>query len=536
MKITVSRAVSYNVNTRDTALLLDDMPGAFVPGQIASALVDDDDHVAIEAASGHWDVRPNATRLGRALRFEVEVFRVSLATGNREGRILETDRDTRVLFDSHGQPVLELRFDDETGEFRVLRVSDGSRAEIYSGVFEAEPPAVEGFTNGGRAVAIDIPGEGVRRLDIATGEVTDYDISGTAFRDARMLVDTVSHEVVGYLAQDDLPQQSFLRSDLTALRDELSGILTEEAIELRSWDQRKTKFVVVGWDRGRPANYYLLDLRTGALGLLDTTHVLPDGGAGVRERLVYTNRDGMEIEAWLTRPADVDAPPLILLPHGGPRAHDTGVFDWQAAYYSSLGYAVLQPNYRGSTGRGQDFIEAGIGEFGTGMIQDMIDGARHVSENGLASADYCAIGGSYGGYAALMLALEDPEHVRCAVSFGGVTAPFAFIGTRDYSDTLVRYWERYIGSRFDDREYRESISPVDRAGEFSQPLLVMHGEEDTVVPPGQLRLLRRELRRRPDAEFILLPDENHYLDTVAAREAFLRESTEFLAEHFPAGR
>ena len=100
----------------------------------------------------------------------------------------------------------------------------------------------------------------------------------------------------------------------------------------------------------------------------------------------------------------------------------------------------------------------------------------------------------------------------------------------------MRYWERYIGSRFDDRAYRQAISPVDRAGEFSQPLLVMHGDEDTVVPPGQLRLLRRELDGRGDAEFIMLPGENHYLDTQTARTAFLRASRDFLAEHYPADR
>lgn len=537
LEITVARAASFNVRTRETVLLLDDMPGAFVPGQIVSALVDDDEHVALEAMSGRWSDRPNASRLGSDARYETTVFKVSLEDGNRDEQIFETGQNAFVVLDAHGVPVLEVRIEDETGEFGIYRVVDGASQRLYSEVFEAEYPQIPGFTDNGEAVALDIPGVGIRRLEIATGELSDYDLSGTGLSEASLMVDTVSREVIGYSSQGALPEQRFLRSDFTALREELSGILTEAVVELRSWNQAKTKFVVIGWDVGRPPNYYLLDLQTGGLGLLDTAYALPDGGAGVRERLTYANREGQEIEAWLTRPAGVEGPlPLILLPHGGPRARDSGVFDWQAAYFSSLGYAVLQPNYRGSTGQGEAFIAAGIGEFGTGMIADMIDGARHVSANGLAEADYCAVGGSYGGYAALMLALEDPEHVRCAISFGGVTAPFAFIGTRDYSDTLVRYWERYIGSRFDDRAYRQAISPVDRAGEFSQPLLVMHGDEDTVVPPGQLRLLRRELDGRGDAEFIMLPGENHYLDTQTARTAFLRASRDFLAEHYPADR
>lgn len=536
LEITVSRAASFNVHTRETALLLDDMPGAFVPGQIASALVDDEDHVALEAISGRWNYRPNASRLGSQATYETSVFKVSLSDGNRDEQIFESEEGEYVVFDAYGAPVLEVHIDDETGAYSVFRISGDAPEELYSQTFVAEFPSIPGFTDNGRAVAIDVPGVGVRRLDIETGELSEYELPGPGLGEARLVVDTVSREVIGYRSLGALPEQRFLRPDFAALREELSGILTETVIELRSWNQPKTKFVVIGWDIGQPPNYYLLDLQSGGLGLLGTAYDLPEGGAGVRERLTYANRDGQEIEAWITRPADSSGPlPLILLPHGGPRSHDTGVFDWQAAYYASLGYAVLQPNYRGSTGRGEAFIQAGIGEFGTGMIHDMIDAARHVSESGLAEAEYCAIGSSYGGYAALMLALEDPGHVRCAMSFGGVTAPFAFIGERDYSDSLVRYWERYIGSRFDDRDYRESISPVDRAGEFSQPLLIMHGDEDTVVPPGQLRLLRRELDGRPDTRFVMLEDENHYLDTRTSREAFLRESTEFLAEHFPAG-
>ena len=537
LEITVSRAASFNIHTRNTALLLDDMPGAFVPGQIASALVDDEEHVALEAMSGRWNYRPNASRLGEAASYETSVFKVSLADGNRDEQILETDAGRFAVLDAHGVPVLEVRIEDDSGTFSIHRASSGNSEPLYSQQFQAEFPVIPGFTDSGRAVAIDIPEVGVRRLDIETGELSDYDLAGTGLTDARLMVDTVSREVIGYRSQGALPEQHFLRSDFTALTEELGTILTEQVIELRSWNQSKTKFVVVGWDVGQPPNYYLLDLQTGGLGLLDTAYNLPEGGAGVRERLTYDNREGQEIEAWLTRPADADGPaPLIVLPHGGPRSHDSGVFDWQAAYYASLGYAVLQPNYRGSTGRGEAFIAAGIGEFGTGMIHDMIDGARHVADRGLAQADYCAIGGSYGGYAALMLALEDPAHVKCAISFGGVTAPFAFIGTQDYSDSLVRYWEQYIGSRFDDRDYRQMISPVDRAAEFSQPLLVMHGDEDTVVPPGQLRLLRRELDGRANTRFIMLDDENHYLDTRTARQAFLRESTDFLAEHFPVDR
>lgn len=324
---------------------------------------------------------------------------------------------------------------------------------------------------------------------------------------------------------------------MQGLLAELQQILTEDSVVITGWNRAKQKFIVRGRDEGVPANFYLLDLTTGGLGLLDVEYELPEPGPGPRRLVNYPASDGLEIRGWLTLPPGSGPRdggfPLVVLPHGGPQARDTGTFDWWAGYYAALGYAVFQPNFRGSEGRGPEFVEAGYGGFGTRMIDDMIDGARYLQETGVARPGaYCTVGGSYGGYAALMMALRDNENVACVVTFAGVTHPFAMLGGAGGTG-YARYWEAYMGSRFEDDDYQDSISPMARAGEIHQPVLAMHGDLDTTVPYEQMEMFQRAAGGRSNFRFLTFEGQDHYLDSRIARSALLRESGEFLTEYLP---
>lgn len=223
------------------------------------------------------------------------------------------------------------------------------------------------------------------------------------------------------------------------------------------------------------------------------------------------------------------------MPHGGPQSRDTGEYDWWASFYASQGYAVLQPNFRGSSGYGHEFVEAGYGGFGTRMIDDMIDGVHYLQNAGIAnSGRYCAAGASYGGYAALMLALRDPENVACVISFAGVTDPFAIMESSSALNTELRYWEQYTGSRYGSPAEQAVITPVERAGEYRAPLLILHGNQDTTVPFGQFRLLRDAMANRSNARFVEMDGADHYPGNPDARASLLRESQVFLEQCFPA--
>ncbi|WP_339742640.1 alpha/beta fold hydrolase [uncultured Maricaulis sp.] len=531
---TLNQPIAYSVATGRSEMLM-------VGSNMVSPLIGDDDRIAVQITYALDTRARTGSRIESRDDFGTVVYEMNLQNGRRVRRLhVSTDSAFDYVMNQAGEAVLEARFVDETGQYTINRSGRGSHEAIYSGIFNGEIPAIYGLADGGRATAVRIPGLGLRRLDIASGEVSRFDVGDVDVSLMDPIVDDYAMDVVGFTYVDDLRRQIFTNPELAAVHAELRQILTEDSITITAWNRDWTKLVVVGEDSGQPANIYLLDLTSGGLGLLDVETVLPEGQApSPRNRFDYTASDGLAIEAYVTLPpgqTQADGPfPLIVMPHGGPQARDTAGYGWWSSFYASLGYAVLQPNFRGSDGYGYDFLEAGYGGFGTRMIDDIIDGAHALQQSGLARPGaYCASGWSYGGYAALMVALRDPENVACAISFAGVTDPFAILESRNSLEISVRYWEQFMGDRYGNRAQQGTITPAERAADFRAPLLIMHGELDTTVPYGQFRLMYNAMEGRSNARFVTLPGEDHYLSNPQARATVLRESQAFLDENFPA--
>ena len=539
-EFTVSRAVSYNLDSGDAAVLLGRYGNVVNNDRITSSLINDPDRVAMQLSvvpEGGNEIPSRISRNRRSV--ETVAYSVDLDDGTVDD-VLATSQASVIhyVLDAEGEPVYEVRYDTGSGRWAIHSSDRRQRDAIFSGVYPTERPYVYGLTGDQSALAIDFADTGLRRLDLTTGELSAFEVEGEDVTDTNPIFDRFSQEVVGFSWVDDLPRQVFVERNLNALQGQLRDILTEDSFVFVSWAQNFSKIVIEARDVGQPANYYLLDLTTGGLGLLDTEIQLADGQVlGPRHYLRYEASDGLDIGAWLSTPAGWEegdpALPLIIMPHGGPQSRDMGLFDWWVSYYTDLGYAVLQPNFRGSTGRGREYITAGHGGFGTRMIDDIIEGADHLREAGIARQEpYCVVGASYGGYAALMAAIRDSSDVACVVSFAGVTNPFGLIASRR-SETTVRYWEQYMGSRFSDDDYRQSITPAAQPGAFTMPMLMLHGDEDTTVPLDQFTGMRRLLDGQAAAEFVLIEGANHYLDRASDREILLRESGAFLQEHLP---
>jgi len=531
---TLSQPIAYSLATGRSELLM-------VNSHLVSPLVQSPDRVAMQITFALDSGPRTGSRLGGESDTGTIVYEMNLENGRRVRRMEVSDTSTiGFLLNPQGEVVLDVRYADQTGEYSVHRAQGAQNPRVYTGIFPTIQPQVHGVTDNGAAVAIRIPGSGLRRLDITSGALSSYEVGGEDVSQMGAIVDYYASQVVGFRYTDDLPRQIFIDPDLASLLAELKQILTEDSVLITAWTPDRSKLVVEGRDPGQPANYYLLDLNTGGLGLLDVETLLPEGQTvGTRELFEYTASDGLPIPAYFTRPSGFSAgdapPPMIVMPHGGPRARDTAEYDWWAAFYAARGYLVFQPNFRGSTGYSYSFEQAGHGGFGTRMIDDIIEGAHRMQEAGIARAgQYCVVGASYGGYAALMTALRDRDNVACAVSFAGVTDPFAFLGSRERWATTLRYWEQYLGDRYGDRAEQATITPVARAAELQLPLLILHGEDDTTVPYGQMRLLRNAMAGRDTVRFVTLPDADHYLGTPGDRQTVLRESQVFLEQYFPA--
>ena len=206
----------------------------------------------------------------------------------------------------------------------------------------------------------------------------------------------------------------------------------------------------------------------------------------------YKARDGLEISAVLTLPRERDAKqlPLILMPHGGPFARDSETWNWWAQFLAERGYAVLQPNYRGSSGYGAAFAEKGEGQWGLAMQDDLNDALDWAVKQGIADAKrVCIAGASYGGYAAMRAAQRDGERFRCAVSYAGVS---------DLT-SMMRYDSRFLnhGTRRDWMKEQapdfRAVSPIYFPEQFSVPILLMHGKKDLRVQVKQSREMAEKL-------------------------------------------
>jgi dipeptidyl aminopeptidase/acylaminoacyl peptidase len=290
-----------------------------------------------------------------------------------------------------------------------------------------------------------------------------------------------------------------------------------------------------------PSVYYFVDF---AKGTADTVGEAYPGLIGAKlgevRQIEYKARDGVMVPAFLTLPPESSGKnlPLVMLPHGGPEARDAYAFDWWAQFLAVRGYAVLQPQFRGSTGLGEAWRLAGYRQWGGLMQDDVSDGVAAMIEQGIADAKRVAIvGASYGGYAALAGAAFTPDLYRCAVSVNGVSSLPGMLGYyKEHSgaeSNALAYWRDHIGSSTDPQVIAKS--PMRSAATFKAPVLLMHAVNDTVVPQDQSKGMARELEKEHKAvTFVSLAGEDHWLSQSATRVQMLKELEKFLSANLRA--
>lgn len=261
---------------------------------------------------------------------------------------------------------------------------------------------------------------------------------------------------------------------------------------------------------------------------------LPPDVLGPVKTVHYKARDGLEIEAHLTLPNGREAKnlPTIMLPHGGPIARDSNTFDYWAQFFASKGYAVLQMNFRGSSGHGYSHMKSGLAKWGEEMQDDVEDGARYLIEKGIADPERIAIvGASYGGYAALMGAVKTPDFYQCAASVAGVS------NVRELVLHERAFWRAYnvvdeqIGN---DAKHLKDISPVNHAEKVKIPILLVHGDLDQQVAISHSEQMRDALQKHnKDVEYVVLPNEDHYLSLEDNRLLTFRSMDKFIDKCLP---
>jgi dipeptidyl aminopeptidase/acylaminoacyl peptidase len=350
--------------------------------------------------------------------------------------------------------------------------------------------------------------------------------------------DAWSGQIVGVSYIDDKEQSNYFQPDLARWQRSLEKSLPGETVVLVSWDKARTRILVSTETPKEPRIYNLFTPATGQLVPLASEYpTLQASDLGDMKPYAYDARDGLKIHAYLTLPPG-KAPknlPTVIFPHGGPESRDALAFDWWAQFMASRGYAVLQPNFRGSTGYGQSFRDAGFNQWGKKMQDDISDGVRKLVADGIADPKrVCIVGASYGGYAALAGATFSPDLYACAVSFAGIGDVSTIIGSavsdQGSDSPVVAYWESRIGSRFKDAAFLSEISPAKHAENVRAPILLLHCTNDVTVPIAQSQIEQAALQKAgKKVDFVTIEGDDHYLQVAATRIRVLQEVQKFLA-------
>jgi dipeptidyl aminopeptidase/acylaminoacyl peptidase len=316
-----------------------------------------------------------------------------------------------------------------------------------------------------------------------------------------------------------------------------------DIVSLESWSDDKRKLVVMVDSPTLGPAYSLVDLDEKSARYLSDVYLgLNENGVSQIRPIKYKAADGLEISGYLTLPKGKAAKnlPLVVLPHGGPQGRDTLGFDWWSQALASRGYAVLQPNFRGSEGFGRKFVQAGFGQWGKAMQTDLSDGVRYLAKDGTIDPKrVCIAGASYGGYAALAGATLDRGVYRCAASVAGPADLKRMLvdSNRLYTssnNSTVRYWLRFMGADGLKDPDLAAISPAKLADKVQIPILLIHGKDDTTVPYVQSTIMADALKKAgKPVELVTLAGEDHQLSRGATRLQMLTAMVTFLEKNNP---
>ncbi len=358
--------------------------------------------------------------------------------------------------------------------------------------------------------------------------------------DRYALFHPTTFRLAGFAQESDWTTPIYFDPLMQKLEESVAKMVGAGRYGIQSFAEDPRQLIAYSEGEGDAGTYYYIDLTTGEGKEVASNYPdLPAEWITQKQAIDYKAADGLNIHAYLTLPPFREAKnlPLIVLPHGGPEDHDDISFDWQAQFFASRGYAVLQPNFRGSDGYGQAFVNAGHGEWGRKMQTDLSDGVRALAAKELIDPKRVAIfGASYGGYAALAGATIDTGVYRCAVSIAGLSNLKAIF---DWDD--AKSGNRESNVVLGDREFMgdpahwDEISPAKQAARASCPILLIHGTDDTVVPIGQSREMESALKAAgKDVQFITYKGQTHWEDTESSRIAMMQAAMDFITKHNPA--
>ena len=475
------------------------------------------------------------------------LYKINLKTGATRMMDGAGDDDTDGwLVTPDGAPLAQSRYDEKLGAWSLKIRGDHGWTTAERVASKMGSLGLAGIGRDGRSVLVWMDDEEDEDKTVLNEYALDGShvvIPDSAKFDSLIHAPDGASLVGAYSLVGDDSRYTFFDAKLQASWNAVVKAFPGDRVSLASWSDDKRQLVVQVDSPTLGPAYALVDLNTkNARFLADSYLGLTESGVSPVQPVKYKAADGLEITGYLTLPRGKDPKnlPLVVLPHGGPKARDTLEFDWWSQALASRGYAVLRPNFRGSSGFGWPFVEAGFGQWGKAMQTDLSDGVRHLAKQGVIDPKrVCIVGASYGGYAALAGATLDRGVYRCAASIAGPADLKRFLVDKNKlylssNNSTQRFWLRYMGADGLKDPDLAAISPVQQADKVQIPVLLIHGKDDTVVPYVQSTLMADALKKAgKPVELVTLPSEDHWLSRGATRLQMLTSVVEFLEKNNP---
>lgn len=441
------------------------------------------------------------------------------------------------LIDDRGEVVATLDLNNTSGAWEIV---NDQKKPIAAGMAANGAIDFVSLNHDGTAAIYSIQDEAEERgqwmeVPLAGGEakeiLADLDIE-------RVYVDHTNGRLLGYLPEDTQRPVLFDAARQTVLNKVYRAFPGLRA-SIVEWTPSFSHILVHTSGNEDSGTWFLVDMAQMKADPIDYDRpaILPEH-VGPISVVPYKAGDGLEMDGILTLPPGKEAKnlPVVMFPHGGPKGHDEAEFNWWAQAFASRGYAVFQPNFRGSTNRDLAFIRAGDGEWGRKMQTDISDGLAALAERGIVDPKRaCIMGGSYGGYAALAGVTLQQGLYRCAVAVAPVSDIKLMYDTDLRESNNNRMLRRNLLTAFGARDQYDAISPRRAADKADAPILLVHGVDDTRVPFNQSKVMAAALEKagKPH-ELVVLKEEDHFLSRPATRMQMLEVAMRFVQQHNPA--
>ena len=475
-------------------------------------------------------------------KLDYSLMKVDLGSPNRPATTGSGDRDAIDFFiDKKGDVLAEERYEEYSNLHEIL-VKRGSKWDtIYSEKVKVRTIDPVGLAPDYKSLAVLAYGKNGRRqyysMSLEDGSLTLSDVNSDNHDIENLVLDN-NRIAYGVRYRGFLPSYKFFNERLDKRVNKLIERFSGNSVAIESWSGDWKKILVYVAGSSFSGEYYLFDEHLNAQFISDSRPTIKNEDVNPIAIVNATTSDNLKIPTLLTIPkAKLSAMknlPAVVLPHGGPRANDNIEFDWIAQALASQGYIVIQPQYRGSTGFGWSFIEAGYGEWGGKMLDDINAALDFTIMKGIVDkSKVCIVGASYGGYAALENGAKTPNKYRCIVSINGIGDMWDMMKIDRSKFGKYSSWLQVLNDYVDDggadKDAYKAISPYYKAEDFKAPVLLIHGEHDERVGIDQSKNMAASLKRaKKKVTYIKLKGETHYLEQNSTRLTTLNSVVDFV--------